>query len=170
MSAKKLTELSMLAGIALIIFVIELQIPNPFPVPGIKLGLANVITVYAVHRYHAREAAMALLYSAAGGTLCLTGMSAVKRLISEKHLWLSSAFGAIFHNAGQIAVAIAVTRTPALLAYFPYLLVSGCLAGSFTGFCAQLTIQKLEKRGARHLPSLNAARESSSEHSARPGA
>ncbi len=47
MKAKKLTELAMLTTAALAIFVIELQIPNPFPIPGIKLGLANIITVYA---------------------------------------------------------------------------------------------------------------------------
>ena len=47
MSVKKLTELAVLTAAALIIFIIELQIPNPFPVPGIKLGLANIITVYA---------------------------------------------------------------------------------------------------------------------------
>ena len=48
----------MLTGIALIIFVIELQIPNPFPIPGIKLGLANIMTVYAVYRYRAAEVMM----------------------------------------------------------------------------------------------------------------
>ena len=46
MNVRKLTQLAMLTGVALIIFVIELQIPNPFPIPGIKLGLANIITVY----------------------------------------------------------------------------------------------------------------------------
>ena len=44
MNVRKLTQLAMLTGVALIIFVIELQIPNPFPIPGIKLGLANIIT------------------------------------------------------------------------------------------------------------------------------
>lgn len=45
MDAKRLTKLAMLTGIALIIFVVELQIPNPFPIPGVKLGLANIVTV-----------------------------------------------------------------------------------------------------------------------------
>lgn len=65
MNAKKLTQLAMLTGVALIIFVIELQIPNPFPIPGVKLGLANVITVYAIYHYRTREV-MALAYSFAG--------------------------------------------------------------------------------------------------------
>ena len=53
MNVRKLTQLAMLTGVALIIFVIELQIPNPFPIPGIKLGLANIITVYAVYHFRA---------------------------------------------------------------------------------------------------------------------
>ena len=88
MNTKKLTQLAMLTGVALIIFVIELQIPNPFPIPGIKLGLANIITVYAVYRFRAAEVMMivfcriflaavfsgnmmALAYSFAGSVLCL---------------------------------------------------------------------------------------------------
>ena len=51
MNAKKLTELAMLTGLALIIFVVELQIPNPFPIPGVKLGLANIITVFSLYYY-----------------------------------------------------------------------------------------------------------------------
>ena len=87
MKARKLTELAMLTSLALIIFIVELQLPNPFPIPGVKLGLANIITVYAVYRYRAREAflivlirillgsffsgnMMALMYSMAGGMLC----------------------------------------------------------------------------------------------------
>ena len=58
MNVKKLTQLAMLTGVALIIFVIELQIPNPFPIPGIKLGLANIITVYAVYHFRAGEVMM----------------------------------------------------------------------------------------------------------------
>ena len=61
MKAKKLTELAMLTSLALIIFIVELQIPNPIPLPGIKLGLANIITVYAVYRYKAREVLLVVL-------------------------------------------------------------------------------------------------------------
>ena len=49
LKVRKLTELAMLTAVALILFVVELQIPNPFPIPGVKLGLANIITVYAVY-------------------------------------------------------------------------------------------------------------------------
>ena len=91
MNIRRLTELALLSAVALIIFVIELRIPNPFPIPGVKLGLANIVTVYAVFRCKPSETAMivavrlllgavfsgnpsALLYSAAGAICCLCGM------------------------------------------------------------------------------------------------
>lgn len=159
MKAKKLTELAMLTAVALIIFVVELQIPNPIPIPGVKLGLANIITVYAIYRYRAREVLlvvlcrtilgsifggnmMALFYSLAGGLLCLVGMLLFKRVLSHKHIWLCSVFGAVFHNIGQITVACLIAGI-GMLVYLPFLLLSGCLAGAFTGGCAQLVVQRI---------------------------
>lgn len=158
MKAKKLTELAMLTAVALIIFVVELQIPNPIPIPGVKLGLANIITVYAIYRYRAREVLlvvlcrtilgsifggnmMALFYSLAGGLLCLVGMLLFKRVLSHKHIWLCSVFGAVFHNIGQITVACLIAGI-GMLVYLPFLLLSGCLAGAFTGGCAQIVIRR----------------------------
>ena len=158
---KRLTELAVLTAVALIIFAVELQIPNPFPIPGIKLGLANIITVYAVYHYKAHEVAAlvavrlvlgsvltgnlsALIYSASGAFLCLAGMLLLKRVIDEKHLWMASVFGAVLHNTGQTAVALLMLRTPSLLIYYPFLLVSGCLTGAFTGICAQLVTRRLK--------------------------
>lgn len=158
MNVKKLTQLAMLTGVALIIFVIELQIPNPFPIPGIKLGLANIITVYAIYRFRAGEAMMivfcriflaaifsgnvtALAYSFAGSILCLAGMLLLKKIIDKNHIWLASVFGAILHNIGQMLIAILVMGT-GILVYLPFLLVSGCLAGAFTGGCAQIVVKR----------------------------
>ncbi len=58
MDVKRLARLGVLTAVALIIFIVELQIPNPFPIPGIKLGLANIITVYAVYRFRPVEVCM----------------------------------------------------------------------------------------------------------------
>ena len=91
MKAKKLARLALLTAVALIIFIIELQIPNIIPIPGVKLGLANIVTVYAVYKYSAKETAAiviirvvlgsifggniaAIMYSMAGALLCLAGM------------------------------------------------------------------------------------------------
>ena len=161
MKAKRIAELSVLTAVSLIIFIVELQIPNPFPIPGIKLGLANIITVFAVYHYKAYEVAMivavrlllgsvfsgnfmALIYSASGAFLCLIGMLLLKRIIDEKHIWIASVFGAVLHNTGQMIAAVIVTQTVEIVAYYPFLLVSGCLAGAFTGFCAQLIMPRIK--------------------------
>ena len=160
MKVRRITELAMLTAVALIIFVVELQIPNPIPVPGVKLGLANVITVYAVYHYSPRETAMlvftriflgavfsgmmsTLLYSFAGSVLCLLGMLGLKKVIPQSSLWLASVFGAVLHNLGQITVAALVTQTAGVFTWFPFLLVSGCLSGAFTGICAQLILNRI---------------------------
>lgn len=159
MKTKKLTELALMATIALTIFMVERHIPNPFPIPGVKLGLANIVTIYAVYRYQLKEVLllvmtriilgtifggnmMALLYSAAGGLLCLAGMVPLHHIIPERTLWISSILGAVLHNIGQISVAVLVTGSLGILMYFPFLLVSGCCAGTFTGLCAQFLIRR----------------------------
>ena len=159
MKTRRLTELAMLTAVALIIFAIELQIPNPFPIPGVKLGLANIITVYAVYHYRPGEVMMVvfvrvflgalfggvmstLIYSLAGSIFCLAGMIPLSRVIEEKYIWLSSILGAVLHNIGQITAAVLVTQTLGVFAYLPFLLVSGCLAGAFTGICAQLILKR----------------------------
>lgn len=159
MKATRLVQLALLATIALTIFIVELRIPSPMPIPGVKLGFANIVTVYAVYHYRAKEVLlivltriilgaifsgqiMALLYSLSGGMLCLAGMSLLRRVIPEKHLWVSSILGAVLHNIGQISIAMLVLQSTAVLAYFPILLVSGCLAGAFTGLCAKNIITR----------------------------
>ena len=160
MKVKRLAELGVLTAAALIIFIIESFIPYPFPIPGIKLGLANIITVYMVYRYKAYEVSAvvfvrivlgsifsgnftALIYSISGSVLCLLGMLLLKKVIDEKHLWLSSVFGAVLHNTGQIIAAVVLLQTPAVIAYYPFLIVAGCLSGAFTGLCAQIVVNRL---------------------------
>ena len=128
MKAKKLARLALLTAVALIIFIIELQIPNIIPIPGVKLGLANIVTVYAVYKYSARETAAvvvtrvvlgsifggniaAIMYSMAGAVTCLAGMLLIKRIVPMNFIWLSSILGAILHNTGQMIVAVLVMRS-----------------------------------------------------------
>lgn len=160
MKTKKLTELSMLTAVALIIFIIELRIPNLSAVQGVKLGLANIITVYAVYHYKFSETAMivftrvllgsvfggnisAIIYSASGALFCLLGMSVLKKIINENYLWLCSIAGAVFHNIGQITVAVCMTKTFTVISYLPIMIVSGCIAGFFTGMCAQFVSKRV---------------------------
>lgn len=160
MNIKRLTQLSLLTATALIIFVIELRIPNIIPIPGIKLGLANIITVYCVYHFNAFETALmltsriilgalfsgnifSLVYSTAGAFFCLCGMLVIRRIIPEKYIWLCSVIGAVLHNTGQIIMAVIVTGTFSVLAYYPILLVSGCIAGFFTGISTQMIIKRI---------------------------
>ena len=160
MNTKKLTQLGLLTTIALIIFIVELRIPNLAPIPGIKLGLANIVTVYAVYHCNAKETALilyariilgsifggnmlALFYSLGGGTLCLIGMLFLRKVIDEKHIWICSVLGAVLHNIGQIFVAVYVMKTTTVISYLPFLMVSGCIAGVFTGLIAQILISRV---------------------------
>ena len=162
MKLKKLLYLSLLTAISLILFVVESQIPAPVPVPGVKLGLGNIIVVAVLFCYGRREALAvlllkvllsavfagnlgALLYSLTGGLLSWAGMCLLKGLLSPKQLWVASVLGAMLHNLGQLLAALAVTRTPGLLAYLPVLLLSGMITGFFTGVAAQLVVQRLDK-------------------------
>lgn len=159
MTTRRLTELALMTAIALMIFSIELQLPALSPIPGVKLGLANIVTVYGVYRYRAGEVAavlfcrvilgtflagqiVSLLYSLVGGALCLLGMLGLKRILPPENIWLCSVLGAILHNTGQIAMAILLTQTLALALYLPPLLLTGCIAGLFTGLCAQHLIRR----------------------------
>ena len=163
MKTRRLTRDAMLTGVALIIFTIELQLPPLTSIPGIKMGLANIITVYALFALGPGDAAAiltarillgtaiagnlsTLMYSAAGGCVCLLAMLLLRRMLTEKQLWVASVIGAAAHNAGQIAVAIAVTGTMGLLAYLPVLLMSGMIAGLFTGLSAQAVVNRMKGR------------------------
>ena len=161
MKAKKLAELSLLTAVATIIFIIELRIPNIIPIPGIKLGLANIITVYAAYRFSAKDVLLiavarvflgslfggnfsVIIYSLSGALACLAGMILLRKIIPLVYVWLCSIIGAILHNTGQMAAAIFITRTPAVLAYYPPLIISGSIAGLFTGLCAMFILKRVK--------------------------
>ena len=74
--------------------------------------------------------------------MCLTGMLLLRKVIDKKHIWIASVFGAILHNIGQIVIAVLIMGK-GVLVYLPFLLVSGCLAGVFTGGCAQLISRRM---------------------------
>ncbi len=161
MSAKQLTRDALLCAIALTIFMIEAQIPALVPIPGVKLGLANIVTVFAIFVYGSKDALAILLvrvvlgsifsgqittilYSLAGGLLCFCVVVLIRKILTERQIWVASVVGAIFHNIGQVLVAMLITSTWRLVVYLPILMVSGILAGLFTGLCAQFLYGKLK--------------------------
>ena len=158
----RLTRLALLTAIALTIFMVEAQLPVLVPIQGVKLGLANIVTVYAVFALGPGDALLILLsrvflgavfsgqmmtlfYSLGGGLLALLVMCLLRPVFHREYLWLCSPVAALFHNLGQLLVAAAIMETWAVLAYLPYLALSGVITGLFTGACAQLLIGRLEK-------------------------
>ena len=161
MTARKLTHMAVLTAVALTIFVLEAQLPPLVPmVPGIKLGLTNVVTVYALFALGAGPAAMILaarvilgslftgggtiFYSLAGGICCYLVMALLRLAMTEKQMWACSAFGAVAHNIGQLAAAAVLSGTWGVFVYLPVLLVSGAITGLFTGLCAQFLLARLK--------------------------
>ena len=157
MRTRRLTWDALLTAIALTIFMIEARLPALAPVPGVKLGLANIVTLYAMFALGPVDALgillarvllggmfagqlMTLLYSLSGGLLCWLLTLFLRKVMTHQQIWLCNIFGAVAHNVGQIIAAIAVTRTPSLIVYLPILMVSGMIAGAFTGFAAQFLI------------------------------
>ncbi len=158
--AKRLTAAALLTALALILFTVEAQIPVPAPIPGLKLGLANIITVYAMFRLGPKDTlgilvvrillgsifagtAMTLLFSLCGGLCCYLLMLPLRKLLTPRQLWVCGALGAMAHNLGQSLAAAAVYKTFTVLIYLPVLLLSGILTGLFTGLCAQLLLSRL---------------------------
>ena len=160
--AGRITRLALLTAIALTIFMAEAQLPVVTVVPGIKLGLANIVTVYAMFVLGPGDALMilsarvflgavfsgqmmTLIYSAAGGFLSWCALLLLRRLLDRGQIWLCSPVAGVFHNLGQLLPAAAVMRAWAVLAYLPYLVLAGIVAGLFTGAAAQALINRLEK-------------------------
>ena len=159
---KKLAFMALLTAMALTIFVLEAQIPAPVPIPGVKLGLANIITLTAMVLMGRKEAGIilamrilmgamfagspaSLLYSAAGGILAYIAICLLVGVISQERLWLTSAISAVCHNAGQLLACVLIVKTSGVLVYAPALMASGIITGLFTGFAAMYLIKALRK-------------------------
>ena len=157
---KKLALMALLTAIALTIFVVENQLPAPVPIPGVKLGLANIITLVTMLLLGKKEAGAVLLvrvlmgamfagspstllFSAAGGLLAWLVMCLTVGLFGEKQLWIVSALAGLAHNAGQLLTCALVVKTPGVFAYAPILAVSGVITGVFTGLAAMYLIRAL---------------------------
>lgn len=159
MKTKKLTRMALLTAIALTIFMVEAQIPAVIPLPGVKLGLSNIVTVYAVFALGPGEAGAILgcriflgavfagnfstiFYSAAGGTLAILVTIVMRKILKKNQIWVAGCVGAIAHSVGQVLMAMLLTSTPGLIIYLPPLVGISILTGLFTGLCAQFLVDR----------------------------
>lgn len=158
---RRIALLSMFAALSLGIYALESMIPNPIPIPGIKLGLANIVTLVVLKKYGFKDSAMvlvvrillsallfghlvSLLYSFTGGALCLLVEYFIDRFLKGKALMLTAVFGALTHNAGQLLIAFLLTSVPGILVYVPYLVVAAVLTGFLTGLAAHFSLKLLK--------------------------
>lgn len=159
MKIRKLTTMALLAAVALIIFIVEAQIPPIVPIPGIKLGLSNIITVYAVWVLGAKEAVAILLvriflgavfagnfstifYSLGGGGAAILTTIGLKFVLRENQLWVAGCIGAIAHSVGQMIVAVWISETPSLMIYLPVMILCSIVTGLFTGLLSQIMVKR----------------------------
>ena len=132
--ARRLTRAALLTAIALTIFLAEAQLPPPVPIPGIKLGLANIVTVYAMFVLGPRDTLLSYL-----------ALLLLRRVLGRGQLWVSSPLSAVCHNLGQLLAAAAIAKSWVVLVYLPYLVLAGLITGTLTGLCAQLVVGRLSR-------------------------
>ena len=152
MKTKHITLCGILITISLIIFMVENQIPPLAPIPGIKLGLSNIVILFSLLYLSPKEtflvlvsrvilsalltsAPSTLLYSLAGGAGCLITELILLTALNKEYTIAISPLGATVHNIFQLIVAFLITKTPEVFFYLPVLIISGIITGLFTGLC-----------------------------------
>ena len=160
MKTKKITLLAMCIALAMILSYVESMIPSP-GIPGVKLGLANIVVVFALYKLGWGEAAgisllrvflvsllfghaASLMYSASGAVLSLAGMIALKK--SDRLSCVAvSVIGGVLHNVGQILTAL-LLMGPNVVYYLPVLILSGTAAGVAIGVVSALLVKRVDIR------------------------
>lgn len=159
--AKKTAYMGMFTALAFVFSYLEFLIPINLGIPGVKLGLANLVTIVVLYLMGVKEACIlslvrivlngftfgnpaAMLYSLAGGFLSLLAM-ALSRKFKLFSVTGVSVLGGVFHNLGQILAAVLVVENAKLLYYLPVLVLSGTIAGTVIGILAAMVIKRLDK-------------------------
>lgn len=159
MKAKKVATYGVLIALAMVFSYLESLFPLSIAVPGIKMGLANTVTIFALYRLGLRDACIlslirvllvailfgnifSLAFSAAGAAVSLAVMYPMTRSRCGKVA--VSVTGGVAHNAGQIIAAIFVTNTWQVVWYFPVLCLSGTIAGIGIGLVSALILRQTE--------------------------
>jgi heptaprenyl diphosphate synthase len=160
MKAKRVATYGILIALAFLLSYIESIIPIPIPIPGIKLGLANLVVLCGLYTMGAKEAFVlsliriilagftfgspsTMMFSLAGGIL-----SCILMVLFRKTKLLSitgvSIIGGISHNIGQILVAIWVLNNAMLIYYLPFLLLSGAVTGTIIGIVGSILVKRIK--------------------------
>lgn len=163
-STLRLVFLSLLVALGAVLHVVEGFVPVPLPLPGVKLGLANIVTLFAIYLYGLRgglavATARVLLGSLISGAflspgffLALSGAIASTLVMAWLYKHTScfsligiSMAGAVGHNLGQLLAASLILRSSAVFYYLPFLLLAGIPTGLFTGYILKSLLDRMEK-------------------------
>ncbi len=159
---KKTAYLGVMLALALICSYIEVLVPIPIGIPGIKLGLANIVIVFAMYSIGFKEAlilsvarvtisgfmfgnVVAIAYSLAGGLLSLFVMYLLKKTDLLSCISISIA-GGIMHNIGQMIIAMLLVDNYYVLYYVPVLMIAGFITGAAIGVVAQEVFLRIGKQ------------------------
>ena len=155
----KVAYFGVFTALALIFSYVETLIPIQFGIPGVKLGLANLIIVIALYRMKLSEAYLlsivrvllagfifgnyfSIIYSLAGGLLSLTVMALLRKKGGFSVIGVSIA-GGVFHNIGQLIVASVIVETFSVMYYVPVLLIAGLVTGLLIGIASDGMFKRL---------------------------
>ena len=156
---RKVAILGVMAALALLVSFVETLIPMPIAIPGIKLGLANSVIVYTLYTIGKKDAFVisivriilsgflfgnlaAILYSLSGALLSLFVMCIMKKNKNFSIVGISI-LGGVFHNVGQIMIAVAITSFQTVLFYIPFLLIAGGITGILIGLLDYEIIKRI---------------------------
>ena len=159
--AKKLTVIALSVSLAMIFSFVESQIPPLAMVPGVKIGLANIVTVFLLYSLGVPETVIVslirvflssllfgylktLIYSACGAAASFVAMLIAKKITPFGTVGVS-VIGAVMHNAGQVAAACLVMGTAALAVYFIPLIITGTLSGVIIGIIAGIVARRVSR-------------------------
>lgn len=162
MKSKKIAQIAMLVALAMVFSYLEFLVPISLGVPGIKLGLANVVTVFALYRFGAPLALgistvrivlcgltfgslSTMLYSLAGGMLSLLIMIILQKTRKFSICGVSAA-GGVFHNVGQLIVAAWMLQSSMLAYYMPILMVAGIVSGVAIGMLGGIVWKRMAQQ------------------------
>ena len=160
MKARKVAFLGLAIALSMIFSFVESQIPAFTTVPGMKVGLPNLVMVFLLYRVGWRETVVvsiirvvlvsllfgnlqSLFFSVAGAAVSLTGMVLLKKTGLFSPLAVS-VVGGVLHNVGQIAAACIWTETRQIVYYLPVLMISGIAAGAVIGLASGMLLKRLE--------------------------
>jgi len=161
---KTLSTSAVLTSVALIFSYVEVLVPISIGIPGIKLGLANIVIVMALYTLGPKYAAIinlvriclsalmfgsiySMVYALSGGIISFLIMLILKSIKKEGNNVFSiigvSMAGGVFHNFGQLLASAVVLQTVKILYYFPVLTIAGLITGIVTGFISSLALKNI---------------------------